>query len=255
MGMREGASGMDAHEAWLTDAMIELSDCLDLGESAYLMILARRLSELVAPAEVGLLVTTDTGSLNTPAASSERTQTLMTFEARHGEGPCTTCHGTGMQLPVQALDAVDDRWPRFGPAARDAGFAAVSGYPLRRGPEIYGAFSLLDPTSQSAYQHDLGLVGILADAANIGLSHQRTYRQSQRQVEHLQQALHSRVIIEQAKGVIATQRNISPDAASEILRGHARSSHHRLAAVAEDIVQGRLTNGQLEQPADSATDR
>jgi transcriptional regulator with GAF, ATPase, and Fis domain len=252
--MQEGASGMDDHETWLADAMIELSDSLELHESAYLMILARRLSELVAPAEVGLLVTTDTGSLKTPAASSERTQTLMALEARHREGPCTTCHDTGMPLPVQALDAIDDRWPRFGPAALDAGFAAVSGYPLRRGTEIYGAFSLLDPTPRSADQHDLRLVGILADAANIGLSHQRTYRQSERRVEHLQRALHNRVIIEQAKGIIATQRNIQPDAASEILRDHAYSSHIRLDAIAEDIVEGRLTNGQLTQPADATPD-
>jgi transcriptional regulator with GAF, ATPase, and Fis domain len=241
---------MDDHEAWLANAMIELSDCLDVHESAYLTNLAERLSELVAPAEVGLLATTDTGSLNTVAASSARTQTLMAFEARHKEGPCTTCHGTGLQLPVQRLDAVDDRWPRFGPAARDAGFAVVSGYPLRRGSEIYGAFSLLDPTARSADEHQLRLVATLADAANIGLSHQRTYRQSQRRVEQLQRALHSRVIIEQAKGIIATQRNIPLDAASKILRDHARSNHDRLAAVAEDIVRRRLDDDQLMPPAD-----
>jgi GAF domain-containing protein len=246
--MREGASGMEDRESWLADAMIELSDSLDLRESAYLTILAERLSELVAPAEVGVLVTTDTGSLSTPAASSARTRNLIAFEAQHEEGPCTTCHGTGLQLPVQPLDAVDDRWPRYGPVARGAGFAAVSGYPLRRGTEVYGAFSMLDPTPRSIDQHRLRLVGVLAGAANIGISHQRIYRQTQRRVEQLQGAIRSRVVIEQAKGIVATWRNISPNAAFEVLRGHARHNHLRIAVVAEDIVQSRLTNDQLTPP-------
>jgi transcriptional regulator with GAF, ATPase, and Fis domain len=242
---------MDDHEAWLGAALIDLSDSLDLRESAYLTILAQRLSEFFAPSEVGLLVTTDTGSLNVPAASSVRMENLMGFESRHKEGPCTTCHGTGMQLQAQTLAAVDDRWPRFGPAARSAGFAAVSGYPLRRGTETYGAFSVLDPTPRSANQHELQLVAILADAASLGLSQQRSYRHSQRRVEQLQRALRSRVVIEQAKGIVASWRMISPGAAFEILRGHACHHRNRLTAVAEDIVHGRLTSDQLT-PRDGA---
>ena len=54
---------MEDREAWLADTMIDLADSMDVREAAYLETLTRHLSELVAPAEVGLLVTTDTGSL------------------------------------------------------------------------------------------------------------------------------------------------------------------------------------------------
>jgi AmiR/NasT family two-component response regulator len=114
---------------------------------------------------------------------------------------------------------------------------------------------MLDPTPRIADQHNQRLLRILADAANIGLSHQRTYRQSQRRVEQLQRALHNRVVIEQAKGIIATQRDIPPSDASEILLNHARRDHHRLAEVAEDVVQGRLSNDQLMPPPDKPPDR
>jgi AmiR/NasT family two-component response regulator len=113
---------------------------------------------------------------------------------------------------------------------------------------------MLHPTPRSADRHELQLVGVLADAAALGLSQQRAYRRSQRRAEQLQGALHSRVVIEQAKGIVAAWRNIPPDAAFDILRGHARHYHRRLAAVAGDIVQGRLTNDHLTPPRDTTAD-
>lgn len=240
---------MEQRESWLADAMIELADSLEMRESAYLNVLARRLAELVAPAEIGLLVTTDTGSLTTPAASTPRMRDLMAVESSLKEGPCTTSHGTGQQLRHQTLNAVDGRWPRFGPAAREAGFAAVSAYPMRRRTELFGAVSVLDPSARSADDLPINLVSIVAEVAAIGLSHQRTYRQSQRRVEQLQRALHSRVVIEQAKGIVAAWRDITPDEAFELLRSHARRHGYRLNSVAEEIVNGRLTAEQLEAKA------
>jgi len=245
---------MEQRDSWLADVMIELADSLDVRESAYLNILTRRLSELVSPAEIGLLVTTDTGSLTTAAASSARMRDLVSVESRIKEGPCTTSHGTGQHLRQQTLDRVDGRWPRFGPAAREAGFASVSAYPLRRRAETLGAVCVLDPAPLTNGNNvQLGLIGIVTEAAAIGLSHQRTYRQSQRRVEQLQRALHSRVVIEQAKGIVAAWRNISPDEAFEALRGHARRNGHRLSAVAEEVVQGQLSDEKLAPQGDDAS--
>lgn len=246
---------MEDREAWLADTMIDLADSMDVREAAYLDTLTRHLSELVAPAEVGLLVTTDTGSLATPAAGTRRMRDLMSVESRYKEGPCTTCHGTGQHLKHQTLDAVDGSWPRYGPVARGAGFTGVSAYPLRRGTEMLGAISVLDPDQQTAEQIDGELLAILAGAATLGLSHQRAYRQSQRRVEQLQRALHSRVVIEQAKGIVSAWRSMTPDAAFEVLRGHARRNGHRLSAIAEEVVDGRLSDEQLAPPTDSTPSR
>ena len=230
---------MENREAWLADTMIELADSITVREPAYLETLARRFSELVTPAEIGLLVTTDTGSLATPAASTPRMRDLMALESRYREGPCTTCHGTGQYLRHQALDAVDNHWPRYGPAARGAGFTGASAYPLRRGTEMLGAVCVLDPTQRSADELEVALVDVLVDASTIGLSHQRAYRHSQRRVEQLQGALHSRVVIEQAKGILAYHLDIDLQEAFLLLRHRSRSSQRLLEDVAVEAIASR----------------
>jgi hypothetical protein len=232
------------HEAWLSRTMLELADSLGVHEPTYLQILIDKVAELVAPAEAGLLITTVTGSLTTPAATTSRMHELLAIESRFKEGPCTTSHGTGRWLPPQALDGVDGRWPRFGPAARQFGFGVVSALPVRRDSELLGAVSVLDFPESSPV--DLDLVSVVVEAAAIGLVHQKTLRQSQRRTEQLQHALHSRVVIEQAKGIVAARRNITPDAAFEHLRNHARRHGRRLRDVADDVIHGRIADQQID---------
>jgi hypothetical protein len=231
-------------EAWLSRTMLELADSLGVHEPIYLQSLIDKVSEFVAPAEAGLLITTATGSLITPAASTDRMRELLAIESRFKEGPCTTCHGTGRWLPPQRLDGVDTRWPRFGPAARQFGFSTVSAVPVRRESELLGAVSVLDLPDSSPVE--LELVSVVAEAAAIGLAHQQALRQSQRRIEQLQHALHSRVAIEQAKGIVAARRDISPDAAFEHLRNHARRHGRRLRNVADDVILGRIADQEID---------
>jgi hypothetical protein len=224
--------------------MLELADSLGVPESTYVQTLIDRVSELIAPAEAGLLITTATGSLTTPAASTSRMQELLAIESRFKEGPCTTCHGTGRWLPPQSLDRVDTRWPRFGPAARQFGFGTVSAVPVRRDSELLGAVSILNFPENTPV--DLDLVAVVVEIAAIGLVHQQALRQSQRRTEQLQHALHSRVVIEQAKGIVAARRDITPDAAFEHLRNHARRHGRRLRDVADDVIHGRVADQQIE---------
>jgi hypothetical protein len=231
-------------EAWLSRTMLELADSLGVREPTYLQTLIDRVSELIAPAEAGLLITTATGSLTTPAASTSRMHELLAIESRFKEGPCTTCHGTGRWLPPQSLDRVDKRWPRFGPAARQFGFGIVTAVPVRRDSELLGAVCVLDFAEASPV--DLDLVTAVVDAAAIGLVHQQALRQSQRRTEQLQHALHSRVVIEQAKGIVAARRDISPDEAFEHLRNHARRHGRRLRDIADDVISGRIADQAID---------
>jgi len=231
-------------ESWLSRTLLELADSLGVHEPAYLQALIDKLSELVAPAEAGLLITTATGSLTTASASTSRMHELLAIESRFKEGPCTTCHGTGSWLPPQSLDRVDGRWPRFGPAAREFGFGTVSAVPVRRDSELLGAVSVLDFPDGSPV--DLDLVSVVVEAAAIGLVHQQALRHSQRRTEQLQHALHSRVVIEQAKGIVAARRDITPDAAFEHLRNHSRRHGLRLRDVADDVIHARIADQEID---------
>jgi len=93
------------------------------------------------------------------------------------------------------------------------------------------------------------LAQALADAATIGIVQQRTIRRSEVVTGQLQAALTSRIIIEQAKGVLAERLKISADEAFEVLRGAARSRNRLLSDLARDVTSGSADAVQLLRQA------
>jgi AmiR/NasT family two-component response regulator len=86
----------------------------------------------------------------------------------------------------------------------------------------------------------LRVASVFANIATGYLVHASAARQHQRTAEQLQQALTTRLIIEQAKGVLATQRQLNTDQAFLLLRKHARDHHTRIHDVARAVVDGDL---------------
>ena len=80
------------------------------------------------------------------------------------------------------------------------------------------------------------MAGVLANVATSYVVNASKLRQQQQLTEQLQEALKSRVIIEQAKGITAQQRAISVSQAYQLMRGHARRNNASLRVVAEAIV-------------------
>ena len=97
-------------------------------------------------------------------------------------------------------------------------------------------------------QADCRVGQALAEVATIGILQERTVRRSEVLVEQLQTALNSRIVIEQAKGMLAEHATSSVADAFALLRGFARDTNRRLSDVALDLVAGRLPARQvLEQ--------
>jgi AmiR/NasT family two-component response regulator len=140
-----------------------------------------------------------------------------------------------------------DQWPRFAPAAAEAGFQSVHAFPLRLRKEVIGAMSVFG-SSTMLDDADTHIVQSLADVAVIGLLQERAIRRGEVLTEQLQGALNSRVVIEQAKGIIAQSRGVSPDEAFTLIRNYARSNNRRLSEVANTIVTGVPSRPDLIQP-------
>ncbi|NEB81089.1 GAF and ANTAR domain-containing protein, partial [Streptomyces sp. SID14478] len=157
-------------------------------------------------------------------------------------------------VPPVALDSADAsaRWPHFTAAARDSGVAAACAVPLRRREEVLGALSLAVP-EHPWHPEGLAIAQTLADATAVGLRHQRAYAQYRDLSGQLQQALASRVRIEQAKGMLAERWNTAPDAAFSLLRQYARSNRLPLDSVARDVLHHALTDSQLRPESPGAT--
>ncbi|NEC85098.1 ANTAR domain-containing protein [Streptomyces sp. SID12501] len=161
------------------------------------------------------------------------------------EGPGHDCRqaGTGPRTPA-ALDSgpARRRWPHYTPRALKLGYTHVVALPLRGHSGTSGALILLSCTRHAFSPATLELGRSLADFTAVVLEHAREADRSRTLTAQLEQALTSRVVIEQAKGVLATLRAVSLDEAFDLLRKHARSRQRPLKDVARDVVEGRAAS-------------
>lgn len=231
-------------ESLLLAAFVRLADTLvdDYDMADLLHELAAQCVEILGVAAAGLLVSTQRGteSLQVLASSTEQTRLLELFQLQTNEGPCLDCVRTGLPVLVPDLTTATQRWPRFTPEALREGFSQVQALPLRLRGETIGALNLFGREPGPLPEQDLRAAQALADTATIGILQERAIRRGEVLTEQLQYALHSRVVIEQAKGVLAQAGNLDMDRAFQVLRDYARSHNRRLGEVASHLVSGTL---------------
>jgi transcriptional regulator with GAF, ATPase, and Fis domain len=223
----------------LVDVLVELADTLvdDFDVIDFLHVLTERCVQLLEVSAAGLLVTDGQDKLQVVAASSERTRLLELFQLQTDQGPCVECFHTGQPVSVADLPA-SGRWPRFADAAASAGFSAVHAVPMRLRKEVIGALNFFDTTAGALDEEKLRQGRALADVATIGLLQQRAIQRRDLLAEQLQTALNSRILIEQAKGMLAERWQVDMDEAFRLLRSHSRNQNRRLSELAQAIVEG-----------------
>jgi hypothetical protein len=226
----------------LADTMVEEFDLVD-----FLQTLTERAVELVDADSAGLMLDDQRGQLTVVAYTDEPTRILELLELQNDEGPCLDCFATGARLYNIDVTSAQDRWPRFAPAAADAGFAVVHAVPLRLRRQVIGALNLFARSRTPLPDGQLAVVQGLADVATIGLLHERAVRDQIVLAEQLQTALHSRILVEQAKGVLSARAGVAVSAAFQLMRNYARRSGRSLTTVAEGVVAGSLSPDELRQ--------
>ena len=238
-------------EIELADVFVEMADTLvdDFDVLDFLHTLTERCVQVLGVSAAGLLLTDGQDKLQVVAASSERTRLLELFQLQSDEGPCVECFRTGQPVSVPDLTA-DGRWPRFTAAAAQVGFGAVYALPMRLRSQIIGALNLFDANPGGVDDGRLRVGQALADVATIGLLQHRAIRSRDVLTEQLQTALNSRVLIEQAKGILAERLRVDVADAFTLLRQGARSHNRSLSALAQSVVDGtEHVPGQTGVPA------
>jgi transcriptional regulator with GAF, ATPase, and Fis domain len=225
-------------EQRLAEAFVEMADTLvdDFDLIEFLHLLTVRSVSLLDVSAAGLLLTDQRDRLRLVAASTEQTRLLELFQLETYEGPCVDCFTTGQPVVVADLAVAVDRWPAFVPRALETGFASVHALPMRLRTDVVGALNLFGNRPGALTQNIVQLGQALADVATVGLLQARTIRRREILAEQLQTALNSRVIIEQAKGVLAERHNVDMAEAFALLRTGARSRNRRLSDLAREIV-------------------
>jgi transcriptional regulator with GAF, ATPase, and Fis domain len=219
----------------LADTLVEEFDVVD-----FLQMITERCVEVLAADAAGLMLADQRGNLRLVASTLERAQLLELLELQIEEGPCVECFATGRPIVNVDLPEARDRWPRFAAAAVDAGFRSTHALPMRLRNQVIGALNLFTDEQSGLSNEDVAIGQAMADVATIGLLHERTLREQTALSEQLQTALQSRILIEQAKGVLAARAAISVTEAFTQMRNHARRNHVTLTAVAAAIIEGTL---------------
>jgi hypothetical protein len=223
----------------LSATFVELADTLvaDFDVLDFLHLLTTRCTELLDVTATGVLLADPVGDLRVMAASSEQVWLLELFQLQNDQGPCLDCYRSGQPVSVPNLSAAEARWPRFTPEARRRGFTAVVALPMRLRHDVIGAMNLFSSTP-GLDSADAQIAQALADVATIGILQHRAQRQADSVVTQLQTALDSRVLIEQAKGILAERLRMTMDEAFTTMRGSARAHHRHLSELAQAIVAG-----------------
>jgi GAF domain-containing protein len=237
-------------ETVLARTMVELADNLvdDFDVVELLTTLADRCVEVLDVDAAGIMLAAPDGELNLMSSSSEAMRLVELFELQSREGPCQDCFRAGQPVVNHDLAAVDSRWPRFAAVAVREGFRAADAIPMRLRSHTIGALNLFRSATGSLNDDDVAAAQALADIATIAIVQHRFALDAQVLNQQLTEALASRIVIEQSKGIIAERRGVPMDAAFATLRHHARHNNLRLADVARSIVDGTLDPDHLDPP-------
>jgi transcriptional regulator with GAF, ATPase, and Fis domain len=230
-------------EQRLTQVFVELADTLvdEFDALDFLSTLTERSVELLHADAAGVILNDLQGNLRVVASTSDQAQVLELYELQNDEGPCLDCFNSGRAVVNVSVDEARSRWPRFTAAAAEIGYRSAHAIPLRLRDSVLGAMNLFSAKAVLLTEDDVAIGQALADIATIGLLQERAVRQSGLIAEQLQTALNSRILIEQAKGVLLASAGLEIDLAFRMMRDYSRRNRQPVKEVARLVIDRELT--------------
>jgi transcriptional regulator with GAF, ATPase, and Fis domain len=219
----------------LADSLVAGYDIIDL-----LQTLVDRATELFDAAAAGIILGPDAENLEVIVSTSENSRIVGLMQLRVGEGPCIEAVTSGVVVSVENTTEMHERWPAFAANADHSGFVSVHAIPLRLRGQIIGSLNLFREREGALNAADAMAAQALADVATISVLQERTIRDTSIVRDQLQRALDSRVVIEQAKGVISHTHHLDMDAAFRLIRQHGRTTNTPMSELAAGIVNGTV---------------
>lgn len=233
---------MTSSERMILDTFVELADSLvgDYDANEFLRTLVERCAEVLDATCAAVMLESADGHLRLAAATTAAMEELEQAEIDNEDGPCHQAYRTGEQVVANDLDHGDaaERWPSVVQRMRDMGLKAVYAFPLRLRDDRLGALNLYRDTPGMFADDDIRLAQAFADVATIGIIQERKLATAEGRAAQLKTALDTRIVIEQAKSVVAADRGVPFEDAFEIIRRHARTNQRKLRVVAQAVVDG-----------------
>lgn len=229
-------------ERRLVEAILEVSGTPgpSLDVAGLLYTLAANTLELLHADTASVQIADEDGTLDTIASCGEDDRFRELFAEHIDDGPGAESYRKAAVVSATDLDEEEFRWPAFTAKARDLGFQSAHGIPLRSRDHAVGGLSLLRTRVGPLLETELVVAQCIATVAALSIVHDRAERSSEATRQQLQNALSSRIVIEQAKGFLAHHHDETPIEAFARLRNYARSRGLRIATVAGEVVARHL---------------
>jgi GAF domain-containing protein len=192
-------------------------------------------SELIDGSGAGVAVAAADGTLQFVVATNERIIQLEKVQERLQQGPCVAAFSSQQPVRIENISQMAE-WPGFRDSAELLEIHSGLGFPLTIGSHRVGSLNIYADAPRTWSEEDLATIAVLADMATAYLVRVSELQEAHELSAQLQGALDSRIIIEQAKGMVANQLSIGVDQAFELIRGYARSHQLQLTALAHTIV-------------------
>lgn len=226
-----------SRETLVNTAFVAIADTLttDFDIVDLLYTLVEQCTIIFDTSDGGLMLADNRGELQLMTSTSEAADFVEVMQLNAASGPCIECFTTGTAVSVPSIRDSSDRWPDFEHAALQQGFHSAHATPMRLRGHVIGTMNLFGTKRGAFNDRDAALAQALTDVATIGILQQRVMAETNLLAEQLHRALDSRVLMEQAKGMLAHSLGVSMDAAFSALRDYSRSNNLSVRAVAEGI--------------------
>lgn len=177
--------------------------------------------------------------LETRSATSEAVRDVDATQYATGQGPCVEAIRTGERVHV-VLDEETGRWPDFVRHATAKGAGSVLSSPLRARDTFIGALNIYSAETAPFGAHDQELASAFASHASMVLANAAAFMTREVVNRQLEEALASRDLIGQAKGILMAQKGCTSDEAFDVLRRASQRVNRKLRDVAQDVVDGTV---------------
>jgi hypothetical protein len=214
-------------------------------ESRYANDLVRHSVRLLNADDAGVLLADAAGRLTSAAALSQTARLLQIIQVHYEAGPSLVSYRDRRPVSVPDLGAHKRSGDIFRSATLNAGFSAVHVFPLTTTGEAVGSLIVFRRSPGDLGAEDRAVGKALASTATALLLAEREVGRAERRSIQLETALRTRIVIEQANGILAERHNLPINSAFETMRSFARNNRRRLDEVARAVVENSSSIARL----------
>ncbi|HEV7823773.1 MAG TPA: GAF and ANTAR domain-containing protein [Mycobacteriales bacterium] len=231
----------------MADAITELAQLLvdDVDLQGMLQRVADLAARTIPDCDSAGVTLMERGRPTTAAATDERTLAVDEAQYAAGDGPCLHAYRTCSVQRV-ASGSAQVRFPAFAEAARRAGIKSFLAAPLVVRGEGIGSLNLYSEDDHGFAAVDEAVVQLFAAQGSVAVANARLYHRATTVSHQLGEAMTSRAVIEQAKGVLMATWSLGPDDAFDVLRRASQHENRKLRELAAEVVAAAQAGRPLD---------